>query len=139
MRRQSVPLHVRFHITSLLDLSCALRADACGFGIDQVDCFFRLRGWRTRGSFFSRVLRAYACGFGILQIRRFFVLPDGTREDPRVGPSLDLPGPRGEEGAPSPPLDSTLTPSGITSCMIRKRCSISAKLCHFRITGAAPR
>ena len=73
------------------------------------------------------ILRAYACGFGILQIPCFFVLPDGTREDPRVGPSLDFPGPRGEEGAPSPPLDSTLTPSGSTSCMNGKRCSMGAK------------
>ncbi len=47
------------------------------------------------------LLRADACGFGILQIRRFFVLPDGTREDPRAGPSLDFPGPKGEGASPS--------------------------------------
>ncbi len=35
--------------SSRLQLCFALRAYACGFGIDQVDCFFRLRGWRTRG------------------------------------------------------------------------------------------
>ena len=34
---------------AFLFLRVFLRADACGFGIDQVDCFFRLRGWRTRG------------------------------------------------------------------------------------------
>ena len=32
-----------------LDRFVCWRADACGLGIDQVDCFFRLRGWRTRG------------------------------------------------------------------------------------------
>ena len=26
-----------------------LRADACGLCIGEADCFFRLRGWRTRG------------------------------------------------------------------------------------------
>ena len=72
-------------------------------------------------------LRADACGFGILQILRFFVLPDGTREDPQAGPSLDFPGPKGEGGAPPPPLETTSTPSGLTSCMNRKRCSMGAK------------
>ena len=72
-------------------------------------------------------LRADACGYWILQIHRFFVLPDGTREDPQAGPSLDFPGPKGEGGAPPPPLDSSSTPSGTTSCMILKRCSMGAK------------
>ena len=32
-----------------------LRADACRFGIDQVDRFFRLRGWRTMRPWFQQV------------------------------------------------------------------------------------
>ncbi len=35
--------------------SSCLRADACGFGIDQVDRFLRLRGWRTMRTQFQRV------------------------------------------------------------------------------------
>ena len=60
----------------------------------------------------------------------------------RTGPKRTLgPGPLRNLQAPearSPPLDSTLTPSGLTSCIALQPCSISAKLCHFRITGAAP-
>ena len=32
-----------------LDRLSSLRADACGLYIGEADCFFRLRGWRTRG------------------------------------------------------------------------------------------
>ena len=79
----------------------------------QGDFFKNSRGiYAPRGR-----LRAGACGFGIDQVDCFFVLPDGTREDPRVGPSLDFPGPRGEEGAPS---------------LNRKRCSMGAKRVSYK-------
>ena len=50
---------------------------------------------KTAKRFRQSFLRADACGFGFVQIVCFFVLPDGTREDPQAGPSLDFPGPKG--------------------------------------------
>ena len=68
--------------------------------------------YSVRRLFFG--LRADACGFGILQILRSFVLPDGTQEDPRAGPSCESPGPTaGEERLPRlwiPPLPPQVQP-----------------------------
>ena len=53
----------------------------------------------------------------------FFACAAGGQEDPRAGPSCQSPGPKGEEGEPSPPLDSTLL-RGVRTLAIMKRCSM---------------
>ena len=84
-------------------------------------------------------LRADACRDGSTKSIVFFACAAGGQEDPQAGPSCQSPGPKGEGGAPPPPLDSTSTPSGTSSCIILKLRSMGAKQCHTRITGAVPR
>ena len=80
-----------------------LRADACGFGIGEADCFFTCAAGFIRFLFSCRPtrvlvrllkLRADACGFGIDQVDCFFACAAGGQEGPRAGPSCQSPGPR---------------------------------------------
>ena len=114
---------------TLQNPSCCLRAGACGRGAPAGRRRAHLR--QARGCSCVSPCALALADDGSCRSIIFFACAAGGQEDPQAGPSCQSPGPRGEEGAPSPPLDSTLTPSGITSCIDRKRCSMGAKRVSF--------